>query len=188
MNKNGFTLAEVLITLAIIGIVAALTIPTLMTDSRYQLVSSRIAKFVSVTEDAALAYSAMNGEIESVDKLKDIILYKSKDDTKNEYQLKDGTSLVVNSIQSDYITMSPYNDTAKYGTAIAELQFFHNVSGIDNVRPFLYLVLTNKGYVTPNERDWCARKLFDNENNDNKAPFKLTKALADGDCKNTSSH
>ena len=65
--KKGFTLAEVLITLAIIGIVAALTVPTLMTDSRYQLVSSRIAKFVSVTEDAALAQAAMNGEITAGD-------------------------------------------------------------------------------------------------------------------------
>ena len=30
MKKNGFTLAEVLITLAIIGIVAAMTMPTLV--------------------------------------------------------------------------------------------------------------------------------------------------------------
>ncbi len=32
MRKTGFTLAEVLITLGIIGVVAAMTIPTLMTN------------------------------------------------------------------------------------------------------------------------------------------------------------
>ena len=32
MKKNGFTLAEVLITLSIIGVIATLTLPTLMTN------------------------------------------------------------------------------------------------------------------------------------------------------------
>lgn len=34
MGKNGFTLAEVLITLGIIGVVAAMTIPTLIANTR----------------------------------------------------------------------------------------------------------------------------------------------------------
>ena len=33
MKKYGFTLAEVLITLGIIGVVAAMTIPTLISDT-----------------------------------------------------------------------------------------------------------------------------------------------------------
>ena len=36
MKKNGFTLAEVLITLAIIGVVATLTLPALMTNTQEQ--------------------------------------------------------------------------------------------------------------------------------------------------------
>lgn len=35
-NKKGFTLAEVLITLGIIGVVAAITIPTLIANTRSQ--------------------------------------------------------------------------------------------------------------------------------------------------------
>ena len=35
MKKIGFTLAEVLITLGIIGVVAAMTIPNLMTKLKY---------------------------------------------------------------------------------------------------------------------------------------------------------
>ena len=34
MKKNGFTLAEVLITLAIIGVVATMTLPALMTNTQ----------------------------------------------------------------------------------------------------------------------------------------------------------
>jgi len=33
MNKKGFTLAEILITLTVIGVVAALTIPTLLQNT-----------------------------------------------------------------------------------------------------------------------------------------------------------
>lgn len=34
MNNKGFTLAEVLITLGIIGVVAAMTLPTLVNNNR----------------------------------------------------------------------------------------------------------------------------------------------------------
>ena len=38
--KNGFTLAEVLITLGIIGVVAAMTIPTLISNYKKQIDSN----------------------------------------------------------------------------------------------------------------------------------------------------
>ncbi len=41
MGKNGFTLAEVLITLGIIGVVAAMTIPTLIANTRADQLKSR---------------------------------------------------------------------------------------------------------------------------------------------------
>lgn len=46
--KKGFTLAEVLITLTIIGVVAAMTIPTLVQNSQKQEYVSKLQKFVSV--------------------------------------------------------------------------------------------------------------------------------------------
>ena len=51
-HKIGFTLAEVLITLGIIGVVAALTIPTLMANHRKNVVETRLAKFYSTMNQA----------------------------------------------------------------------------------------------------------------------------------------
>ena len=51
--KNGFTLAEVLITLGIIGVVAAMTIPTLIANTRSQQYRSRFKKTVSMLSQAA---------------------------------------------------------------------------------------------------------------------------------------
>ena len=50
MKKHGFTLAEVLITLGIIGVVAALTTPTLVQNINSQQVGPRLAKAVSTLE------------------------------------------------------------------------------------------------------------------------------------------
>jgi len=46
--KKGFTLAEVLITLGIIGVVAAMTIPTLMTKYAKQRTETQLVKFYSM--------------------------------------------------------------------------------------------------------------------------------------------
>ena len=50
--KSAFTLAEVLITLGIIGVVAAMTLPALMANHRKQVVETRLAKFYSVINQA----------------------------------------------------------------------------------------------------------------------------------------
>lgn len=56
--KKGFTLAEVLITLAIIGIVAALTIPTLVTNYKKKIVTTRMLKFYSAMKQAGIYANA----------------------------------------------------------------------------------------------------------------------------------
>ena len=185
MKKNGFTLAEVLITLAIIGIVAALTVPTLMTDSRYQLVSSRIAKFVSVTEDAALAQAAMNGAITITD-IDDIVLYKDRSGERPNYtyKLKDGTTLTLGALGATNVIDPDIADAAKYGDPAATLEFYHNVSGINDVTPSLRFIMTNKGYIFPDNSDTCSKELFDKTNGQaQKSPWKLTKDIAKNQCK-----
>jgi len=52
MIKKGFTLAEVLITLAIIGVVATLTLPTLMTNTAEQQYTSAFKKVVNTLSEA----------------------------------------------------------------------------------------------------------------------------------------
>ena len=52
MKKLGFTLAEVLITLVIIGVIAAMTVPTLMNNTNAQEFRSALKKAISVANQA----------------------------------------------------------------------------------------------------------------------------------------
>lgn len=56
MIKKGFTLAEVLITLGIIGIISALTIPQLFNNTRNAHLGSQYAKAISTLENGIGAY------------------------------------------------------------------------------------------------------------------------------------
>lgn len=67
MKKIGFTLAEVLITLAVIGVVAAITLPALMADTTTAQIGPKLAKAVSMFEQANEALLNAN----SVDTLTD---------------------------------------------------------------------------------------------------------------------
>src|SRR5574344_1720591 len=51
-NNNGFTLAEVLMVLAIIGVLAAMTIPTLLQRSQEKATVSRLKKVYSTLSTA----------------------------------------------------------------------------------------------------------------------------------------
>ena len=62
MKKKGFTLAEVLVTLGIIGVVSAVTLPTLMIDSKYKQIGVKLAKFQSATENSARSWVLTNEE------------------------------------------------------------------------------------------------------------------------------
>lgn len=65
MKNFGFTLAEVLITLGIIGVVAALTIPTLISGYKKSEYSTRLKKFYSSMQQARIMYNADNGTTDS---------------------------------------------------------------------------------------------------------------------------
>ena len=59
---KGFTLAEVLITLTVIGVVAALTLPTVISHHNKKVVETRLAKFYSVMNQAFQMAVAENGD------------------------------------------------------------------------------------------------------------------------------
>ena len=73
--KSGFTLAEVLVTLAIIGVIAALTLPNLLVNNQYKAVGTKLAKFLSTTEQATRAYvaGASNFDLNKADDIADFI-------------------------------------------------------------------------------------------------------------------
>ncbi len=60
-TKKGFTLAEVLIVLAVIGVIAALTIPTLMTKWREQATVTQVKKAYSDLSQACELLIAQRG-------------------------------------------------------------------------------------------------------------------------------
>lgn len=61
MKKNGFTLAEVLITLAIIGVVATLTLPALMTNTAEQQAKTALKKGINTLTEAAQMNQSIAG-------------------------------------------------------------------------------------------------------------------------------
>lgn len=62
-KNSAFTLAEVLITLGIIGIIAALTMPALIANHRKKLVGIRLKKFYSSINQAIKMAEVKNGDI-----------------------------------------------------------------------------------------------------------------------------
>ena len=61
MKKLGFTLAEVLITLVIIGVIAAMTVPTLMNNTNSQEFRSALKKAISGVNQALTLHYALEG-------------------------------------------------------------------------------------------------------------------------------
>lgn len=68
MNKNykkGFTLAEVLITLGIIGVVAALTLPALVQKQQEKATVTALKKFYSMLSQAYIQAKLENGTVDT---------------------------------------------------------------------------------------------------------------------------
>lgn len=63
-KTNGFTLAEVLITLGIIGIVAALTLPSLITNYREKQRVTQLKKIYSTLQQAFVRAQEAHGELQ----------------------------------------------------------------------------------------------------------------------------
>lgn len=65
MKKFGFTMAEVLITLGIIGVVASLTMPILIQKHKEQVITNKLKKFYSTFSQAYLMAVSENGTMDN---------------------------------------------------------------------------------------------------------------------------
>lgn len=81
MNKKAFTLAEVLITLGIIGIVAAMTLPVLSANTRKKEASNRLKKFYSTMQQTIKLSEVDNGDSIYWDKALEIYDEEGSSDT-----------------------------------------------------------------------------------------------------------
>ena len=61
MKKHGFTLAEVLITLAIIGVVATITLPSLMSNTQEQQAVTAFRKAMNTLNEVPQMNAAVDG-------------------------------------------------------------------------------------------------------------------------------
>jgi len=75
---KGFTLAEVLITLGIIGVVAALTMPALVANYKKQEAVSKLKKSYTMVAQALKMSELDNGEFQYWDKGRDANAYLEK--------------------------------------------------------------------------------------------------------------
>ena len=64
-SKSAFTLAEVLITLGIIGVVAAMTLPTVVSNYRHKEATARLKKFYSTMQQAIIYAENDFGEMKN---------------------------------------------------------------------------------------------------------------------------
>ena len=122
MKKSGFTLAEVLITLGIVGVVAALALPSLIADTTKQQIGPKLAKAVSSFEQANEALLSENGVDYLTDVYSDAKVYVealgnymkcSRDGA--TLTAKDGVSYTINSDLSTSTSESykPHNNYVK---------------------------------------------------------------------------
>ena len=108
MKKNGFTVAEILVTLAIVGVVAALTIPALVTNQRRQVYASTLATAVANFETAMTTIILQEGVDDLLDTEAWDAVSNNLDATTSDASIR---SFVYNI--GKHIPFSGYNKTQK---------------------------------------------------------------------------
>ena len=131
MNKSGFTLAEVMIVLAVIGVIATLTIPTLMQNYKNRVMMTQLQKaYAELSQAGSIAISNSNA-----DSFQESKPYKNntflRDYIKNTKDC--GASWEVEcALASEYITSDGYTKSV------------YSVLDIGSIPP--YCVIAKSGY------------------------------------------
>ena len=157
-KRPAFTLAEVLITLGIIGVVAALAIPTLLENHRKQVVTSRLQKFYTTFNQAVLLAENKYGEIEYWDNA-DLFTPSGSGDWFNKYLAEFFTSKDIEVLEkNNYTSWIKLADGSAFGIRFGiqstetnfDMYFFPNASDIAKC---MVNTLQNTGSC-------CGRKYF----------------------------
>ncbi len=103
-SKYAFTLAEVLITLGIIGVVAAVTMPTLITKNEKKIVETKLEKFYSLMSQAVISWENNNNMLPE-----DVSLPTSVSDIKEWWENslgKEIKSTSIENVKSKYVLVT----------------------------------------------------------------------------------
>lgn len=139
INRNGFTLAEVLITLGIIAVVAALTMPALMADYRNRVVETRLQKFYSLMNQAILQSINDNGEMEGWDYF---IAQDSYDDDGNAINQSDKTYILFQKYLAPYLKIMNTKTINKDGDGNKRIVYY-----LSDGSAFAYQMQSNREIV-----------------------------------------
>ena len=139
--KPAFTLAEVLITLGIIGIVAALTIPGLMYNHKKQVVESRLKKFYTTFTQAVIMSEKDNGEKEYWED-PDLSALTGSEDWYNRYLAKYLNTVSVERDTYDYVVWIKFSDGSAFGMRFStaeirtsfDIYFYPYAKDVENCR------------------------------------------------------
>ena len=156
--KNGFTLAEVLITLGIIGVVAAMTMPTLMNSTNGAQYKTAYKKALSVLSQAVV----LNVALDDYDLSQ--TTQTTTDDNASLYNLFNNRMNVVKTEGTAY-TASNGNSTVKFGDSQNYTLYFNDgitftfpkdaeacTEGNKTVKPqYCYGVIDVNGEKNPNK-------------------------------------
>ena len=113
IRHTAFTLAEVLITLGIIGVVAAMTMPVLLANHRKTVAETRLAKFYSTMNQAV-----QRAEVDYGDKTlwgNYEVFYETTDEGKTDWNKKITNTEFFNKYFKPYIIAIKIKDNKKLG-------------------------------------------------------------------------
>lgn len=111
--KNGFTLAEVLITLGIIGVVVAMTMPSLIQNYREKEYTTKLKKFYSVMENAGRLVEEEYGSVDTWDLSNSFV----EDDSSTQEEIDKKTNSI-NTFWARYGEFIGMSSRQKYGEAL----------------------------------------------------------------------
>lgn len=154
MYKKGFTLTEVLITLGVIGVIAAMTLPVLIQKQQKRATEVKLQKFYSVMNNALTRYYADEGIMPENFVFPDEIVLPNY--IKYEQWFKDTLGKYINSIKSGrnsyfYMVLSDGSGFYSYVNSINEAFFFYctdfkycGVEKADGKNSFLFKIKNGK--------------------------------------------
>lgn len=153
MKRFGFTLAEVLITLVIIGVIAAMTIPTLMNNTNQQEFRVGLKKAISALNQAMSLNYALEGTVVSDTNLQSASQVRDNLFKKRMSIVSTGTTSSaiatpseVTAIASDGIMYTA--DGMRFG--IADFSSTGTDSAADGEKYYGYIVIDVNGEKGPN--------------------------------------
>ena len=173
-SRQAFTLSEVLITLGIIGIIVALTLPNIIADYRDKADVMKVKQAYSLISQALNSAIAKNGDITSWNNISNVRNYLATEmqviekygDTANLYKYEDFKSLNGNQIYNSLLHRPGYR--TKNGMVFMFGTFFNYIENCANTSENGYCAIISidiNGTKGPNRYGFDVFELSVNKNN-----------------------